>query len=286
MTACVGRGNRSSVNVRVVGDSSLSWVDVVFKWGARLDAVIADNPQVTRLLQKRYQCPVVDSTQARHLPPHGPFHGLVFATSRTLKDRDLLKDLFKCWLPADLIITVHGKLTRSATLDLVPEHDKARYKFKVSRARHSQFGGATVSVWNVIHLSRRLEPITTSALMTEEHYPQPLQASLDDTEGASGEKVTLEYCSGCDYIGTVTRHSRPCTNPPRVYDADGLAPDLAGIPSSRHWFFWVLAASVWSKKEKVLRPVKLHELFAIWDFEGKLENQFNNRKQAITMLQP
>jgi hypothetical protein len=35
VTACVGRGNRSSVNVRVVGDSSLSWVDVVFKWGAR-----------------------------------------------------------------------------------------------------------------------------------------------------------------------------------------------------------------------------------------------------------
>jgi hypothetical protein len=70
-----------------------------------------------------------------------------------------------------------------------------------------------------------------------------------------------------------------------VYDADGLAPDLAGIPSSRHWFFGVLAASMWNKKEKVLRPVKLHELFAIWDFEGKLENQFNNRKQAITMLQ-
>jgi hypothetical protein len=170
VAACVGRGNRSSVNVRVVvvGDSSLSWVDIVFKWGARLDAVIVDNPQVTRLLQKKFQCPVVDSTQARHLPPHGPFHGLVFATSRTLKDRELLKDLFKRWLPADLIITVHGKLTRSATQDLVPEHDTARCKFKVSRARHSQFGGATVSVWNVIHLSRQLEPITTSALMTSD----------------------------------------------------------------------------------------------------------------------
>lgn len=35
----------------------------------------------------------------------------------------------------------------------------------------------------------------------------------------------------------------------------------------------------------MLRPVKLHELFAIWDFEGKLDNQFNNHRQAMTMLQ-
>jgi hypothetical protein len=268
-----------------VGDSSLSWVDIVFKWGARIDAVVVDNPQVRQLLQKKYQCPVLCSTQARRLPPHGPFHGLVFATSRTIKDRAVLSDLFKCWLPADLVITAHGSLSRTATLDLVPEHDKARYKFKVSRARHSQFGGATVSVWNLIHLSRRGIPITTTALMTEEHYPQPLQASLDDTEGPTGENVTLDYCSGCDYIGTIVRHKHPATQPVRVYDADGLAPDLAGIPSSRFWFFWVLAASVWKKKEKVLRPVKLHELFAIWDFEGKLDNQSNSRRQVITMLQ-
>lgn len=216
VTACVGRGNRSSVNVRIVGDSSLSWVDIIFKWGARIDVVVVvvvDNLQVRQLLQKRYQCPVLSSTEARCLPPHGPYHGLVFATSRTLKDRVVLNELFKCWLPADLVITSHGSLSRSATLDLVSDHDTARYKFKVSRARHSKFGGATVSVWNVIHLSRQRIPITTKVLMTEEHYPQPLQASLDDTEGPSGENVTLDYCSGCDYIRTIVRHKHPSTQP-------------------------------------------------------------------------
>lgn len=29
----VGRGNRSLVKVRVIGNSSVSWVDAVFKWG-------------------------------------------------------------------------------------------------------------------------------------------------------------------------------------------------------------------------------------------------------------
>jgi hypothetical protein len=167
-------------------------------------------------------------------------------------------------------------------MELVPQHT-GHYRFKVSRARHSDFGGATTTIWNVIHLSRLTTPITAHGLMTKEHYPQPLQASLDDTEGATGEKVSFDACFGQDYLGTVTLRKHPGTVL-RVYDADGLGPDLSLIQCSRYWFFWVSAASVWKRNEKILRPVKLNELFAIWDYEGKLECEFRNRREAMTIL--
>lgn len=50
----VGRRNRSLVNVRVVGNSSLTWVDIVFHWGGNLEAVVADNEQLRQLLKSRY----------------------------------------------------------------------------------------------------------------------------------------------------------------------------------------------------------------------------------------
>jgi hypothetical protein len=152
---------------------------------------------------------------------------MVFATARTLKDRTLIADLFKAWLPGECIIATHGSLSRRETMELVPEHT-SHYRFKISQARHSSFGGATTSVWNIIHLSRVTTPIAVQELMTREHYPQPLQASLDDTEGSTGERVSFEACFGQDHIGTVTLRKHPGTTL-RVYDADGLAPDLSLI---------------------------------------------------------
>lgn len=231
----VGRGNRSKVKVRVVGNSSVSWVDAVSKWGGELQAVVVDNSQVTRFIKQNYRCPVLDPSQARKHPPHEPWHGIAFATVRTLKDRLLIADLFEAWLPGEFVIVAHGSLSRRETMELVPQHT-GRYRFKVSRARHSDFGGATTTIWNVIHLSRLTTPITAHGLMTKEHYPQPLQASLDDTEGATGEKVSFDACFGQDYLGTVTLRKHPGTVL-RVYDADGLGPDLSLIQCSRYWFF-------------------------------------------------
>jgi hypothetical protein len=95
-------------------------------------------------------------------------------------------------------------------MEMVPEHT-SHYRFKISHARHSEFGGATVSVWNIIHMSRLTTPIAVQGLMTTEHFPQPLQASLDDTEGATGEKVSFEICFGQDHMGIVTLRKHPGT---------------------------------------------------------------------------
>jgi hypothetical protein len=254
----------------------------VFKWGADIQTVVTDNLQLTRRLSTLYQVTTSTPQQALKLPPHSPWHGILFATIRTLQDRELIQSIFDAWLPADAILAIHGRFSRRELMQVTPSHS-SRYQVKISKARHSQFGGATVLAWSLIHLSRFNTPINVTSLMTKEHYPQPLQASLDDTLGLSQEKFSFEPCSGQDYIGMVTLR-RTGTKLP-VYDADGLAPDLSAIRSSRFWFFWVRAFSVWSKTKKVLRPVQLHELFAICDFEGKLACKGKTRRQILTLLQ-
>lgn len=107
-------------------------------------------------------------------------------------------------------------------MDITPNHS-SRYQVKISKARHSEFGGTTVSEWSFIHISRLITPIDVVLLMTKEHYPQPLQSSLDDTQGLPQEKVSFEPAIlGQDYIGTVTLKHTGVQLP--VYDADGLAP--------------------------------------------------------------
>lgn len=283
----VGRENRLSVRVRVIGDSSFTWVDLVYQWGACIEAVVLnnvnDNQDLSRHLRNKYHCPVVSLTSALKLPPHEPWHGIAFATVTTDADRSAVHQLFTAWLPAEIIIAAPGKITRREAMQLVPEHS-GFYYFKTSRVRHSDLGGATTSVWILIHLSRtNNKPITLTELMTREHYFQPLQASLDDTLGGTQERFLFEPCFGENYLGTVTVRNSGVSM--RVYDADGLAPDLAAIKPARYLFFWVKANSVWSKTDRVLRPLRLHELFSIWDFEGKLSLRGLAPSQSLLLLQ-
>jgi hypothetical protein len=159
-----------------------------------------------------------------------------------------LQTLFDAWLPGNFIIAVHGSLSRRETMQVVPNHS-ALYSLKISKGRHSEFGGATTSVWNFIHLSRLARPFALSELMTSEHYTHTLQALLDDTLGLLQVKYCFESCFGQDYIGLVTLKATGTQL--RVFDADGLAPDLAAIQPSRFWFFWVSASSVWARKQNI-----------------------------------
>lgn len=43
----VGRSDRSRVQVRVIGNDSMTWVDLCDKWGACVEAVVVDNAQIS-----------------------------------------------------------------------------------------------------------------------------------------------------------------------------------------------------------------------------------------------
>lgn len=138
-------------------------------------------------------------------------------------------------------------------------------------------------VWSFIHLSRLISPANINSLMTKEHYPQPLQSSWDDTEGAAQERVSFEPCIGQDYVGMVTLRWTNMKLP--VYDAEGLVPDLGLIKTSLFWFFWVETVCIWPRGQKILRAIRLHELISIWDLEGKLQCQGKSQNKSLTLLQ-
>ena len=67
-----------------------------------------------------------------------------------------------------------------------------------------------------------------------------------------------------------------------VISPEAVALDLSHLQScERH--FWVLAQSVFTQKP-VLRQVKIAELMAIWDYEGKLESRGWSREQCLRIL--
>lgn len=279
----IGRRGRLNVNVRIIGVSSIAWAEAIVNWGARLDAFVVTNHQLSESIAKTLSCTPVLPSQALKLPPHGPWTGIVFVTITEESEAELFSKLFNAWLPGDAVVAMHGSVSRSAMLSQLPK-PSSFYKRKFSKATHSAFGGVTTSSWHLIHYSRVRDPITAPALMTREHYAQTLQSSLDDTVARSGEAFTFEPCLGQQYIGSVRLRKTGASL--WVYDADGLGPDLSLIASSRFLFFWVRAATVWSKdkSERVLRPIRLYELFSLWDYEGKMECKFRSFAESIAAL--
>ena len=206
----------------------------------------------------------------------------MFATVASAVEARAFQTLFDAWRPGDALVALPGTLSRSQVLGLIPK-PTTHYRMKMSKAIHSKFGGVTTSTWHMVHFSRIDIPVTATTLMTENYYPQSLQSSLDDTEGKPQGVFSFEPCSGKDFIGHVTTRKGDSTATLRVYDGEGMAPDLSTISTPRFWFFWVLAATVWTR-ERILRPIRLHELFSVWDYECKAECKHRSWPHSMFIL--
>lgn len=117
--------------------------------------------------------------------------------------------------------------------------------------------------------------------MTMSTYPRTLQTTLDDTIGRRreggfhlnhvGQRTTYPPHT----VGTA-RLGRKAPEP--VYGGRGLGPNLRKI-SWRKRYFWVLANSVFSPGEALIRRARYHELLAVWDYKGKHEMREWSRRQ-------
>ena len=107
--------------------------------------------------------------------------------------------------------------------------------------------------------------------MTGQALWRTLQTALSDVVGASGE-CNFEYREEVQppkAIGTVTSSGSWDSSP--LFSGDTLGPYLHVLPFMEV-HFWVRVECAYSKTP-VVRRVKTTELFAIWDYEGKLESQ-------------
>ncbi len=124
--------------------------------------------------------------------------------------------------------------------------------------------------------------LPSPVLMTGHALPWTLQTALSDVVGAS-EECVFEQHRGVEppeAIGIVT--SSRIKHPLPLFGGDSLGPDLHILPY-KEVHFCVRAECVYSKTP-IIRRVKTAELFAIWDYEGKLESQQWNHKEKLGVL--
>ncbi len=124
--------------------------------------------------------------------------------------------------------------------------------------------------------------LPSPALMTGHALPQTLQTALSDVVGGSKE-CNFEQRKGVQSpkaIRIVTS-SRTGHSPP-LFSGDALGPDLNMLPF-KEVHFWVRAECVYLKTP-IIRRVKTAEVFAIWDYKGKLESQQWSYKEQLRVL--
>ena len=109
------------------------------------------------------------------------------------------------------------------------------------------------------------------SIMMGQSLPRTLKTALSDVVGASGlcDFEYREVGQPPKAIGIVTSSGTRNLSP--LFGGDGIRPDLHALPF-REVHFWVRVVCIYSKVP-VVRQVKTVELFAIWDYKGKLESQ-------------
>jgi len=193
------RQGRSGVCVRVVGGSSLAWVEAAEDWGCAIEAVVVSSSreisEVIPLVSKAIPTTVAT---ALSLPPVSNWSGLLLSTVCSTADADLVFRMFENWLPWIAIIAFPPHFfSRKQVVDLIPVTD-SKYTKKTYKCRHVQVGGVTVSAWHILHWSRMTTQACRPSLMTMNVYPRTLQTALDDTKGGRLPKQIKSFETRAD----------------------------------------------------------------------------------------
>ena len=276
------RGGRSTVCVRVVGDSSFGWAEAAQLWGASIDIVvhrIYPNHLLRDIFNHPKSIPISAIVDAPPLVKN--WNGIMLATVSNLEESVDMNKLFYLWKPLICIIAFPVALTRAQRAKFLPTLPNNYHSKSFLRKHNIDHGGVTLSQWVFVHLSRLHGDIPKEAIMTASTYGRVIQTALDDTVGRHHTRVVLEPLSEDEpprSDGAIGRiRVRAGSDLQLVYDSDGLAPDIGNLPrDQRH--LWVRAHSIRSPTEKVLRQITYYELLELWDYEGKLESKFWSRE--------
>ena len=185
--AALSRRGRSEVRARVVGSSSLGWLEVAEEWGARVELVVHGSAQDPVIKLWREHLTRIDYLSALKLEPVGPWNGIALATVDCEKGVDQLRELLCRWRPLIVILAVPSQCSRRE-MGRWTQLVNPTYKACKWRKSHQDLGGVTQSWWYVAHQTRdeNLKTQGKDSLMTADTYPRTLQTTLDDTESAAG----------------------------------------------------------------------------------------------------
>ena len=92
----VRRKARSKVRVRIVGNSSIGWLEVLESWGGSIEAMVVDIPDPYKdTRQLLNPMPTITPDRALILRPLGPWDGCLFANLSSARDSNLVTMLLK-----------------------------------------------------------------------------------------------------------------------------------------------------------------------------------------------
>lgn len=280
------RRGRKLVRARVIGIHSAPWGEMCSLWGAKVECIVklgGNSLSHCYNYLNLQQCSY-DAALQLQLPPKRNFNGVVFATIRNDEESRQVLKLILAWKPSICILSLPMDWIRSKVLADFGHQSTPFYMICFSIC-HQEVGGVTSGRWKICYLSRFSMP-KKAELYTHSSYLPTLQRALDDTVGPAKLPAGWSYEPGTNRCVTSANITGV------IYDGDGskklpvyhsLAPDISGLPEFDRKF-WLEANSVWSK-ERVLRKVTLPELFAIWDYEGKLETKSMDIDEAFTLLE-
>ena len=182
----IGRRSRSKVRVRVVGWTSMGWVEAFEVWGVALEAVVVKIPDKLKDIRPLLTTvPITTPRDAHTLLPLGPWEGCMLANLASPQNLDLVSSLFKRWRPAITILSIHGSVSRVDTISMLPSALPAFYQKKMITICHQDIGGVTSARWRFIHYTRWQGVQSCPSLMTRDTLPWTLQTALSDTIGAT-----------------------------------------------------------------------------------------------------
>jgi hypothetical protein len=165
---------RCVVRVRVVGVSSLGWVDAFILWCACVEAFICQGGNVRHLVEQLYpDTYIAPLDKALCIPPLHGWDGILAGTLLTQDDADHFRQLVKAWRPTLVLITSHSSLPRK-TLNKWLLFQDLQYIHFAHACHHEKFGGVTNSAWRLaIGLRNEDSPLDASLTgMTAGLYPR------------------------------------------------------------------------------------------------------------------
>ena len=186
------RIGRKEVRVRVVGASSLGWLEVAVGWGATIEAVVREEDADTVADSHFGDFNKIDFVTAFELPPRYLWNGIMLTTVYYDKTSDRVKRIITCWQPLVAILAIPSKIARDKRKIWIGNLGSARCWL----VQHQELGGATEARWHLGYHTRdkELNKKTRNSLVTLSTYHRHLQTALDDT--VSGGRVGAIGCRG------------------------------------------------------------------------------------------
>ena len=121
----LGRRGRSGVRVRVVGSSSLAWLEIAESWGCLVEAVVTSSPrelnEVIHLVSKTRTTTVASAFAMPHMTN---WEGLLVSTICSDADAKLVVRLFDRWAPGLQYLLSHPTSTDIKLQSLCLPHNQ------------------------------------------------------------------------------------------------------------------------------------------------------------------